>query len=279
MRNSIWSTSIGAAGALALLGLVASWLSLPGWRPGSPEANSFHVAAAEQNPVFVELFTSEGCSSCPPADDLLAQIAQKIPNVVVLSEHVTYWNNGGWHDPFSSPESTDRQSDYVSKLGLKSSYTPEMVVDGKKEFLGSDAGAATQVIRGAMDDARIPVGISGVTVGADRRVSFAVETGAVKSNALLFVVAAQDEGSKHVSNGENGGHTLRHVMIARSFTQAAKIKGGGGYSGQLAVKLPEAVSGSGWHLVAFVQQGRGGAVLGAAAVAVPGQQAEMKQGQ
>lgn len=255
------------------LGAIAAVVLLSGFG-----AYAAAASPATSTPVFVELFTSEGCSSCPPADELLAAIEQKIPNVVVLSEHVTYWNHDGWTDPFSTAESTDRQADYVYRMGLKSSYTPEMVVDGKKEFIGSDARAATDAIKGAMDDARTPVSISGVTVGADRRVNFEIVTGTVRSSSVLFVVAAQDEGTKHVSTGENGGHTLRHVMIARSFTQAAKIKGGGSYSGHLAVKLPEAVSGSGWHLVAFVQQGRGGAVVGAASAAVPNEGASSAMG-
>jgi hypothetical protein len=221
------------------------------------------------SPVLVELFTSEGCSSCPPADELLAQIGQKIPNAIVLSEHVTYWNNGGWHDPFSSDDSTERQADYVAKLGVgDGSYTPQMIVDGRYQFVGNDARAASQAIARAAQDPEVPVRIADVKAGEDRRVSFAIETDTVKSNAQLFVVVAQDEGTRHVSTGENGGRTLRHVMIARSFLNAAKIKGGGSYSGRLTVKLPDAVQGSGWHLVAFVEQGRGGPVLGAASAAV-----------
>lgn len=227
------------------------------------------VAASEGSPVLVELFTSEGCSSCPPADDLLAQIEQKIPNAVVLSEHVTYWNNGGWHDPFSSSESTDRQADYVEHMRLSSSYTPQMVVNGTREFTGNDGRAAANAIAEAAGNQSVAVHIADVKTGDGRKVSFQVDTDAVKSNAQLFVVVAQDEGSKHVSNGENGGHTLRHVMIARSFLSAAKIKSGASYSGRVTVALPEAVSGSGWHLVAFLEQGRGGPVVGVTSVAVP----------
>jgi hypothetical protein len=236
---------------------------------GSALCDSPVVRAADMShPVFVELFTSEGCSSCPPADDLLAQIEQKIPNVVVLSEHVTYWNNGGWHDPFSSTESTARQADYVDRLGLSSSYTPQMVVNGTREFVGSDGRAAAQAIAQASQQTGVPVSISGLMVDANRGVSFQVETGPVRSAAQLLAVMAQDEGTKHVSNGENGGHTLRHVMIARTFVDGAKIRSGGSYSGRLTVKLPEAISGSGWHLVVFLQQGRGGPILGTASAAV-----------
>jgi hypothetical protein len=260
---------VGTVAALGMMALVmlAAGSALRGVRAGSGGSFAAGMDSAA-NPVFVELFTSEGCSTCPPADDLLAQIEQKIPNSVVLSEHVTYWNDGGWHDPFSLDESTERQSDYVAHMGLDSSYTPQMVVDGTQQFTGTDAQAATQAIARALNEARVPVHIADVKAGDGGRVSFAVEAGAVKSTSQLLVVVAQDEGTRHVSSGENGGHTLRHVMIARSFLTAAKIKSGASYSGQLTVKLPEAVSGSGWHLVAFLQQGRGGPVLGVASVAV-----------
>jgi hypothetical protein len=237
--------------------------------PGSHRLGDVRAASVEA-PVFVELFTSEGCSSCPPADELLTQIAQKLPNAIVLSEHVTYWNNLGWHDPFSSDESTLRQADYVDHLRLESSYTPQMVVNGTREFVGSDGRAAAQAIAHASEEVRVPVAISGLTVDGNRQASFQVQIGASKTSAQLIVVAAQDEGTKHISTGENGGHTLRHVMIARSFTEAAKIRGGAGYSGRITVALPQAIAGSGWHVVAFVEEGRGGPVVGAASVAVPG---------
>jgi hypothetical protein len=255
MKSRIWGLAIALA-AVALLVFVH------GMR--RPEL----VAASGGHPILVELFTSEGCSSCPPADDLLAQIEQKIPNAVVLSEHVTYWNNGGWHDPFSLDASTDRQSDYVQHMGLSSNYTPQMVVNGTREFTGSDGHAAAQAIALASDQPGVAVHITDVKTGEDRKVAFSVDTGEVQSSAQLLIVVAQDEGTKHVSNGENGGHTLRHVMIARSFTQAAKIKKGASYAGQMTVALPEAISGGGWHIVAFVEQGRGGPVLGVASAAV-----------
>jgi hypothetical protein len=249
-------------------GVLATGLLVPNSFVHGRLLQTARVNAAPVPPIFVELFTSEGCSSCPPADDLLAQIAEKIPNAVVLSEHVTYWNNGGWHDPFSSDESTNRQADYVRHMGLSSSYTPEMVVDGTREFTGSDGRAASKAISEASDAAGVPVTVSNLSVDASRQVSLLVNVGKAKSSLQLIVVAAQDEGTKHVSNGENGGHTLRHVMIARSFTRAAKVKAGEGYSGRITLDLPEAISGSGWHVIAFVQQGSGGPVVGVASAAL-----------
>jgi hypothetical protein len=249
-----------AAGAISIVLLLFAF--------GMVRLGALQQTAAPGPPVLVELFTSEGCSSCPPADDLLAQIERKIPNAVVLSEHVTYWNNGGWHDPFSLDESTARQADYVERLKLEASYTPQMIVGGRYGFVGSNAQAASQALARDAAQPRVPVNIENLTTGSDGRVSFSVRTGAVPSSAQLLVVMAQNEGSKHVSNGENGGRTLTHVQIARSFLVAAKIKNGASYSGNLSVALPQPIAGSGFHLVAFLEQGRGGPILGVASQGV-----------
>jgi hypothetical protein len=119
----------GISGTIALVMLLAMPYKVSG-------------AASVNSPVLVELFTSEGCSSCPPADQLLARIQQADP-------HVTYWNGIGWRDPFSSQDSTERQTSYVERMGLRSNYTPQMVVNGRYEFVGSDAGAAAQALHQA----------------------------------------------------------------------------------------------------------------------------------
>jgi hypothetical protein len=227
-------------------------------------ASTYLENAGSAASVLVELFTSEGCSSCPPADALLAQIAQQQPNVIVLSEHVTYWNHLGWRDPFSSQESTDRQAAYVALMGLNSSYTPQMVVNGRYEFVGSDGSAAMQALKRAATTEQVPIRIANVTLSADRHVHFDVEVGEVKMETALFAVLAQDEGSEHVANGENGGKTLRHVQIARRFQQVASIRKGSSFHGSQSMDLPEPVAGSGWHLVVFLQQGPGRPIIGAA---------------
>jgi hypothetical protein len=214
-----------------------------------------------KSPVLVELFTSEGCSSCPPADQLLAKIQKADPTAVVLSEHVTYWNDIGWRDPFSSRDSTDRQSDYVQRMGLSSNYTPQMVVNGLYEFVGSDAGAAAEAIHKAAGNAAVPVSISDLKT-TENHVGFVVETGTVNRDAQLMVVLAQDEGIEHVASGENGGGVLRHVQIARTIRQIVTVTNDSAYEGIVSVDLPQVIAGNGWHLVVFLQQGRGGPILG-----------------
>ncbi len=219
---------------------------------------------ASTAPVLVELFTSESCSSCPPADRLLAQLERSDPSVIVLSEHVTYWNETGWNDPYSSRESTDRQNAYVNKMGLSSSYTPQMVVEGRYEFVGSNAAAANRAIEKARALTPVAVTFSNLNSAAGH-VNVSVSTGKLAQDAELFVVVTQDEGLEHVARGENGGHILRHVQIARIIRHVASIQRDEAYQGSLSIDLPQPIAGSGRHLVAFLQQGNGGPILGVTA--------------
>src|SRR5262249_24150999 len=119
------------------------------------------VANDKSVPVLVELFTSEGCSSCPPADQLLTSLAEKQPvsgaQIVTLSEHVDYWNRLGWTDPYSSAALSKRQNDYAEQFGGDSVYTPEMVVDGASQFVGSDDYAARDAIENAIKSPKASV--------------------------------------------------------------------------------------------------------------------------
>jgi hypothetical protein len=250
MKHAGWMIALGISGAIALVMLVVAPYKVSD-------------AASVNSPVLVELFTSEGCSSCPPADQLLARIQQADPNAVVLSEHVTYWNGIGWRDPFSSLDSTERQNNYVQHMGLSSSYTPQMVVNGRYEFVGSDAGAAAQALHQAAAGASVPLTISDLKT-THNHVAFALQTGTVDKEAQLLVVLAQNAGIEHVASGENGGRTLRHVAIARTIRQVASVKDGAAYVGSVSLDVPQAIAGEGWHLVAFLQQGPGGPILGVA---------------
>src|SRR6266436_6752831 len=141
------------------LNLLAVFLVMAAIRPRAQSASA--VAGPTRTPVVVELFTSEGCSSCPPADNLLIRMAEQQPienaEVIALEEHVDYWNELGWVDPFSSGEWTARQQVYAGVLGNGNAYTPQMVVDGKTEFVGSQSRKAWQAVQQAASQQKAPV--------------------------------------------------------------------------------------------------------------------------
>src|SRR5271154_965331 len=128
-----------------------------------------------RTPVLIELFTSEGCSSCPPADALLERLDRSQPiggaELIVLSEHVDYWNDIGWKDPYSSHEYSERQSAYAEHFGLTSIYTPQMVVDGHIELVGSDEPRAIQAIENATKVEKVPLGLSAIQFESNNKVS------------------------------------------------------------------------------------------------------------
>ena len=147
--------------ALLLTVVVAAWIFVSASGPPSRDSAS---------PVLVELFTSEGCSSCPPADALLQQLDRRQPvngaQLIVLSEHVDYWNHIGWTDPYSSRFFSDRQSAYGSRFALSSVYTPQMVVDGETEFVGNDSRLASRAVEKALALPKVAVRISDLSLDA-----------------------------------------------------------------------------------------------------------------
>jgi hypothetical protein len=221
--------------------------------------------------AIVELFTSEGCSSCPPADALLRQINLKRTDagqlIVGISEHVTYWNNLGWKDPYSLPVFTDRQSVYASRLSPEGSYTPQMVLNGRDQFVGSDGPALERALR---DDARREhfelriVSSAPTTEGIDVKFAF---TGKPSKPLDIIVVLADDTDRSNVLRGENSGRQLQHVFVARSMTRVAMVRDDGEHS--VRVSFPEGFStssGTGHHLILFAQEQRQGAIFGASTI-------------
>lgn len=205
--------------------------------------------------VLVELFTSQGCSSCPPADALLAKLDED-PNVVVLSEHVDYWNYLGWRDPFSAAAFSERQAAYVRRFGLRSAYTPQMVVDGQTEFVGSDGGQARRVIERATRAAKSPITITrdGDVVRVDAPAG---------AKAELWIALARHTGAADVPRGENAGRHLKHVAVVRSLVKAGDVGKDKSLSHTLKLPQPEAGT-SGWRVIAFLQEPGQGRILGAA---------------
>jgi hypothetical protein len=174
-------------------------------------------ATSHRQPVLVELFTSEGCSDCPPADALLAQLdaTQFVPGAqaIVLSEHVTYWNHEGWSDPFSFEAMTERQQNYVTHFGIDSSYTPQMVVDGAEQFVGSDVARLNRAVANASAIPKLEISIEKAE-WIDGSARFSVR-GPVGGNTTLIAVLAENATRSVVRRGENAGRTLQHVAVVR----------------------------------------------------------------
>ncbi len=158
-------------------------------------------SAAPRTPVLIELFTSEGCSSCPPADVLLGQLDrfQPVPtaDLIVLSEHVDYWDDIGWKDPYSSRQFSLRQGDYAHRFRLDDPYTPQMVVDGDTQLVGSDGHEALRVIGNAAKVTKIPVSLSAPHLEGTNSLAVHVDVkptlSAVKPISGLVLIALADE--------------------------------------------------------------------------------------
>jgi hypothetical protein len=222
--------------------------------------------AAPKRAVVVELFTSEGCSSCPPADELLGHLRQdlgaKNVQVVPLGFHVDYWNSLGWKDRFSSSDYSQRQEQYARSLGVDGPYTPQMVVDGDVEFVGSDAGRAERVIsQAASNPAVAEVKLS--AAGADQ-LTVNVKGPAADSSNVWFAIT-EDNLSTHVGSGENNGHTLHHAAVVRDFRRLGQLHDGG-FTADVPLKLQSEWKRADLRAIVFVQEGPTGKIQGAASV-------------
>ncbi len=227
-------------------------------------------AAAETVPnhggVLIELFTSEGCSSCPPADALLKKLDDigqaDGAELVVLSEHVDYWNRFGWTDPYSSADFTVRQQHYAERLSKQGAYTPQMVVDGEAAFVGSDVARARLEIERAARHAVRVVEI----IGAERRddwVKFDVSAEGRKGT-IVMVALAEARAETDVKRGENSGLRLTHVAVARVLKQAGRIGKDGAWRKTVWLEAP-AKWGS-VRVIAFEAEGETCKVLGVSQV-------------
>ncbi len=224
------------------------------------------------NPVLVELFTSEGCSSCPPANVLLKKwdTSQPIPGaqLIVLSEHVTYWDHDGWKDPNSSSSLTERQSSYESVLGEKQLYTPQLIVDGTQEVQAGNPKQIEETLQKAAATPKVPVRIGDVTVDAGNptmlRARIETDANFEKHGADVYVAVALDHGESQVLRGENGGRHLVHVAVVQELTKVGKLPKGKTFAQDVQLKLKPGTDPKNIRLVALVQESGPGKVLGAA---------------
>lgn len=233
-----------------------------------------------RTPVLVELFTSEGCSSCPPADRFLQKLdSQPVAgaDMIVLSEHVDYWNQIGWKDPYSDHFYSDRQSAYARRFGLDSVYTPQMVVDGSSEFVGGDSGKADAAFAKALRGAKIAIHLSSLSVDASNTLHARIETGRLEDSfgsreADLYVAVALNRAESQVSAGENAGHKLGHVAVVRSLTKIGVLKREQAVAQDVQLKLEPGSDPGNLRLIAFVQERGQGRVLGATSAPASTQQ-------
>ena len=229
-------------------------------------------AAVTATPILIELFTSEGCSSCPPADAWLKQIdvSQPIPGAqaIVLSEHVDYWNHDGWKDPYSSAFFTDRQSAYVRTLGGSSPYTPQMIVNGVTELQLSNQAQVSQAFKRAASTQQLPVSISALSIGGDSsavlHAHIDADGTASKRNADVYAVVALDHAESEVLHGENGGRHLTHAAVALDLVRVGKLEKGKPFSQDFQTRLKPGLDPKNLRIIVFVQESGPGEVLGAA---------------
>jgi hypothetical protein len=257
IRRFSWSLALGAA-----LVVVAA----------SPTARA---AMTPEPVVVVELFTSQGCSSCPPADAFLGELAER-KGLLVLSYHVDYWNYMGWKDPFSSPQMTQRQKSYVQPLGQRYVYTPQLVVDGAAQAEGAarsriesllvdarkmiDKKLAIRVSRAGMNEVKVGLPAARPMMDKDKKPEGAAAMPKTKSGTL-WLVAYDDKHTTEISKGENRGKTLSYHNVVRSMKPVGTWDG---KQADVVVNLAEEIAAGYQNCAVLLQQGEGGRIVAAA---------------
>jgi hypothetical protein len=252
---------------LAIVGAVLFMLAL---KSGQATAQT----ASQRTPVLVELFTSEGCSSCPPADALLAKLEQAQPiagtEIIALGEHVDYWDQLGWHDRFSSHQYTERQNQYRFRFHLDDVYTPQMVIDGAAPFVGSDVPHIVRAINAAGHTAKINLALSKPALDGSH-VSFTVSSSAppnLLSNGDLYAALVDPSDTTNILSGENKGQVIHHAAVVRSLQKIAKLNALASGPLQAQLLAPANSRPATMRIVVFAQRSGEGAVAGAVSMAI-----------
>lgn len=229
---------------------------------------------AVRTPVLVELFTSEGCSSCPPADALLSRLEKTQPvagaEVIPLALHVDYWNYLGWADPFSAPEYSARQGEYASAYGKDGVYTPQMIVDGVKEFAGGNSSLAFDSIAraAASPKAEVKITRAAESSGAGIRIGVRIEQPPQLSEgdrAYVLLAVTESDLSTDVRRGENAGRKLGHVGVVRRLTTLGPLAGGA-FAAEATVAPEQGWRRENLRAVIFAQERGSRRILAAGAV-------------
>jgi hypothetical protein len=246
--------------------ITSFWAGCQASGPGGPAAAVLPAAPADSLPGFalLELFTSQGCSSCPPADALLAELVaeQQGRPVYALSFHVDYWNRLGWQDPYSDALYSARQRTYARHLPEGRVYTPQLVINGRRGLVGSRA----REVRAALDEALANPARTGIVLeagegaGATRRYTY--QLSGRTADLHLYIALAEKEAVNEVLRGENRGRELRHVQVVRQFFRIEAP----GQGGEFAVDWSTLDDPARGQLIVRAQDAASWAVMGAAAV-------------
>jgi len=266
---------------LSFFALGALLLVAPHANPHLANARQAAAAQVERTPIVVELFTSEGCSSCPPADALLSKLETDQPvqdaEIIGLEEHVDYWNHDGWVDPYSSPEWTSRQEEYVEKFKDEGPYTPQMIVDGQSQFVGNNERSVAQAIQEAARQAKTKISIAVETPAMSDGERLEVRVGNVSGTsdrepADVWLAVTETYLKTAVKSGENAGRNLEHAAVVRYLHKigAAQANGSSAFALNPQVKFKSSWKRANLKVAVFIQERKSLRILGAASVRVAG---------
>jgi len=210
--------------------------------------------------ALLELYTSEGCSSCPPADELLGRIQNEYhdKNVYVLAYHVDYWDKQGWKDIFSSADFTKRQYDYAQFLGKEPIYTPQVIINGKTDYIGSQETSLRNGIKSAFSKPTL-ASLNLEASQNENSISVNYNVEGTSKNSRLLLAVVQKETKSNVKRGENANRVLTHYQIVRNLQSVDlnKIK-----KGTATIHLPKNYNAQDFEIIGFVQDMNSGAILG-----------------
>ncbi len=216
--------------------------------------------ATEKGFVLMELFTSQGCSSCPPADEILGNYARRNDeHIIPLAFHVDYWNRLGWIDSFSNSKYTQRQQQYAAKFNLESTYTPQLILNGQKELVGSDENSIANIVNDFLKgNAAVKISVATPAI-ASNKITVPYSLDRILPNSYINAVLVQDNVITTIRAGENKGVKLTNYNVVRDFKTMRLSE----TVGKFTLLLPQGNSAAGFSIVLFVQDVDSGKITGA----------------